>query len=81
MLERMSEHTDPKSHIRSVDIWDSGGGVELEVIELKDGITLVVTDEVVTVYPSAKDFWEDETEPTLAIDRETGRLLEFAGAR
>ena len=81
MLERMSEHTDPKSHIRSVDIWDSGGGVELEVIELKDGITLVVTDEVVTVYPSAKDFWEDETEPTLAIDRETGRLLEFAPQR
>ena len=71
------------SHIHSIETWDSGGGIELEVVELVDGLTFVITDEVVTVYPSADDFWEDankgsDSHHALVINRETGRSLEFA---
>ena len=39
------------SHIHSIETWDSGGGIELEVVELVDGLTFVITDEVVTGLP------------------------------
>ncbi len=73
-------------HIRSTETWDSGGGIDLEIIELDGGPTLVVSDEVVTVYRSADDFWEDADEGAdkrrmLTIDRETGRPFELSGAR
>ena len=72
------------SHIHSIETWDSGGGIELEIVELDGGPTLVVSDEVVTVYRSSDDFWEEASEggdsrQTLAILRETGKVLEFAG--
>ena len=82
----MVEHMSDASHIHSIETWDSGGGIELEIIELDGGPTFVVSDEVVTVYRSADDFWEEANEGgdgrlTLAILRETGKVMELTRRR
>ena len=74
------------AHLRNVDTWDSGGGVELDILELDDGTVLVVGDETVTFYRSVDEFWAeaedgDEDHRTVTILRETGRPFELAGAR
>ena len=80
------ENTIHAAHLRTVDTWDSGGGVELDILELDDGTVLVVGDETVTFYPSLDEFWAeaedgDEDRRTVTILRETGRPFELAGAR
>ena len=80
------ENTIHAAHLRSVDTWDSGGGVELDILELDDGTVLVVGDETVTFYRSLGEFWAeaedgDEDHRTVTILRETGRPFELAGAR
>ena len=80
------ENTIHAAHLRSVDTWDSGGGVELDILELDDGTVLVVGDETVTFYRSSGEFWAeaedgDEDHRTVTILRETGRPFELAGAR
>lgn len=73
-------------HVRSVWTWDSGGGVELDVVELEGGMALVVGDETVTVYRSADDFRAeacdgDDSRRMATIPRATGLPLELAAAR
>ena len=80
------ENTTNAAHLRNVDTWDSGGGVELDILELDDGAVLVVGDETVTFYRSLDEFWAeaedgDEDHRTVTILRETGRPFELAGAR
>ena len=80
------ENTTNAAHLRNVDTWDSGGGVELDILELDDGTVLVVGDETVTFYHSLDEFWAeaedgDEDHRTVTILRETGRPFELAGAR
>ena len=80
------ENTIHAAHLRSVDTWDSGGGVELDILELDDGTVLVVGDETVTFYRSLGEFWAeaedgDEDHRTVTILRETGRPFELAGTR
>lgn len=65
--------------------WNSGGGIELDVIELEGGPTLVVSDETVAVYRSVDDFRAetedgDEGHRTVTLLRETGQPLELATA-
>ena len=80
----MSNKDNLGAFVKSVGRWDSGGGIELDIIELDDGQALVVTDETVSMYLSVDDFWEEANEAgnderqTLTILRETGKLLEFA---
>lgn len=73
------------AHLLSVDTWDSGGGVELDILELDDGTTLVVADDTVAFYRSPEEFWAetedgDEGHRTVTILRETGRPFELAAA-
>ena len=80
------ENTIHAAHLRKVDTWDSGGGVELDILELDDGTVLVVADDTVTFYRSLDEFWAeaedgDEDHRTVTILRETGRPFELAGAR
>ena len=80
------ENTTNAAHLRNVDTWDSGGGVELDILELDDGAVLVVGDETVTFYRSLDEFWAeaedgDEDHRTVTILRETGRPFELAEAR
>ncbi len=41
--------------IKSVSTWDSGGGIELDIVELADGRVLGISDEAVILYESMDD--------------------------
>ncbi len=80
------ENTNSAAHLRKIDTWDSGGGVELDILELDDGTVLVVADDTVAFYRSLDQFWTEADEGgddhrTVTILRETGRPFELAGAR
>ena len=80
------ENTINAAHVRNVDTWDSGGGVELDILELDDGTVLIVADDTVAFYRSLDEFWAEADEGgdahrTVTILRETGRPFELAGAR
>ena len=82
----MKDAIDSARHIRSLWTWDSGGGVELDVVELEGGMALVVGDETVTVYRSADDFRAeaddgDDSRRMATFPRATGLPLEPALAR
>lgn len=77
---------DRPAHLRNVDTWNSGGGVEVDILELDDGTTLVVGDETVSFYRSLDDFWAetedgDEGRRTVTLLRQTGMPLDLAGTR
>lgn len=48
-------------YIKDVSTWDSGGGVSLDLIELKDGRVLAVSDEVVILYRDMEDLTTGDT--------------------
>lgn len=41
--------------IKSVATWDSGGGIEIDIIELNDGRVLGISDEAVILYENMED--------------------------
>ncbi len=41
--------------IKSVSTWDSGAGIELDIVELADGRVLGISDEVVILYKNMED--------------------------
>jgi hypothetical protein len=49
-------------HIRAIDTWQSGGGIMLDLIYLKDGTVLIISDELIGLYPNieAFDTYEDD---------------------
>ena len=67
------------SHIEQIDNWNSGGGIDLDVIELKDGPTLVVACDTIAVYPSADDFWAEVEDDDYSGSRRTITLLRESG--
>ncbi len=80
------ENMTAAAHVRNVDTWDSGGGVELDILELDDGTVLVVADDTLAFYRSMDEFWAEADEGgddhrTVTILRETGRPFELARAR
>ncbi len=46
---------DELSYVKSVSSWDSGGGVMVDLIELKDGRVLGISDEVLILYKNMED--------------------------
>ena len=69
-----------------MDTWVSGGGVELDILELDDGTVLVVADDTVAFYRSLDAFWVEADEGsanhrTVTILRETGRPFQLAKAQ
>ena len=47
-------------YIKELSTWDSGGGVTLDLIELKDGRVLAINDEVVVLYKDMEDLMAGE---------------------
>lgn len=41
--------------VKSVFTWDSGGGVEVDLIELNDGKILMISNEAVCIYKNMED--------------------------
>ena len=42
-------------HINTATIWDSGGGQVIDLLTLKDGRVLVVSDDAVVLYESMEE--------------------------
>ena len=57
-------------NITEVGTWDSGGGQVLDLLTLKDGRVLVVSDESVVLYTSMEDLEEGEAKerPTIFLN-------------
>ncbi len=47
--------TEDFANINSVFSWDSGGGIILDIVELKDGRVLAISDELVMLYDNIED--------------------------
>jgi len=46
--------------IKEIETWNSGGNVMLDIIHLKSGKVLIISDEVVCKYNSIEDFFSDQ---------------------
>ena len=46
--------------IKDTSSWDSGGGITLDLVELKDGRILAISDEVVILYRDMEDLVSGE---------------------
>lgn len=57
---------DKLEHITDVSTWDSGGGQLLDLLILKDGRVLVVSEDAIVLYASMEDLEKGE-----AIERST----------
>lgn len=42
-------------HITSISTWDSGGGINLDLIELDDGQILAISEDAVVLYNDIDD--------------------------
>jgi hypothetical protein len=45
-------------YVKTVSSWNSGGGIIVDVVELKDGRVLGITDESVVLYESMEALQE-----------------------
>ena len=43
------------TNIRNVTSWDSGGGILLDLIELRDGRVLAISEDVIVLYGDMDD--------------------------
>jgi hypothetical protein len=61
--------------IESIETWNSGGNVMLDIIKLKSGKILVLSDEVVCKYNSIGEFMGDEGE--YHYERHCAELIDY----
>lgn len=54
-------------YVKSVSSWDSGGGIVIDILELKDGRVLGITDESVVLYPSMEALEEGEADDNSGV--------------
>lgn len=54
-------------YVKSVSSWDSGGGIMVDIVELKDGRVLGITDESVVLYPSMEALEGGEADEVAGI--------------
>lgn len=66
----MSANIENQINITNVSTWDSGGDVELDLVELADGKVLAISDEAVVLYDSMEDLQTGEADkerPTIFL--------------
>lgn len=51
----MSLNIENQINITNVSTWDSGGDMELDLVELADGKILTISDEAIVLYDSMED--------------------------
>lgn len=57
-------------NIANVSTWNSGGGVELDLIELSSGKVLAISDEVIILYDDMEELTcgeADKKRPTIFL--------------
>lgn len=60
---------DGLEHIAEATTWNSGGGMTLDLLVLKDGRVLVVSEEAVVLYASMEDLEDGQARdrPTIFL--------------
>jgi hypothetical protein len=56
-------------HIAAIDTWLAGGGIYLDLVYLRDGTVLIISDELVGLYPNIDAFDTCEDERIQYLDR------------
>lgn len=58
------------NHIDTVTTWDSGGGIALDLVTLKDGRVLVISEDAVVLYENMAEVQESEAKqrPTIYLE-------------
>ena len=51
----METNIDSLEHLAEATTWDSGGGQVLDLLKLKDGRVLVISEDAVVLYANMKD--------------------------
>jgi hypothetical protein len=56
-------------HIKDIESWDSGGEQVLDILSLKDGRVLVISEDAVVLYADKDDLEEGEAKerPTIYL--------------
>ena len=57
-------------YIKETSSWESGGGISLDIVELKDGRILAISDKVVVPYNDMEDLIggePSETRPSIVL--------------
>jgi hypothetical protein len=50
--------TSETTYIKQVYSWNSGGGIEIDIVELEDGSVLGITEESLVLYNSIEELQE-----------------------
>ena len=56
------------AHVREVTTWNSGGGIEIDIIQLANGKMLGISDESVVLYESMEDLESGQLRPRPMIE-------------
>jgi hypothetical protein len=54
-------------HIRAISSWESGGGMDIDIVELADGRVLGITDESVVLYSSLESLEEGQADDEAGV--------------
>lgn len=77
MEAKMSDRAAGLTSVREVYSWDSGGGLELDVIELDDGTVIAISDETIALYASIDDLAGDGTS-LVSVLRPSGDIVDVS---
>ena len=52
-----------REHIEKVETWNSGGNIMLDIVTLKDGTVIVISDDLIVQYPTLGVFLDGDIHP------------------
>ena len=61
---------DNLEHIKTVTTWESGGGIMLDLVRLKDGGILAISGEIIVLYADEEDLMGGDASERPVIIRE-----------
>lgn len=67
---------DKLEFVKSTSTWDSGGGILLDLVYLKDGTILAISGEAIVLYVNQEDLEGGEDGERPCIFRKTHELAE-----
>lgn len=66
-IEQEVKNNDQEVFVKEIYSWDSGGNITLTVIELNNKMTIIITDECITIYKNMTAFTNNEKPLSIAI--------------
>ncbi|TJY55311.1 hypothetical protein E4T66_21000 [Sinimarinibacterium sp. CAU 1509] len=63
---------DDMEQIEAIESWDSGGGILLDIVRLRDGTILAISDEAIVLYADEEDLVAGDAVERPMINRPLG---------